>query len=301
MNKIRIGKNVSIRWRVTTNGEDEPLEGRNLTLTLCNGVFKPFQIDHEIIDNNVVSATFLGIRQMWLGVYSMALWEDYGKETQNVVDYCDAFELIRCTCGEDNNDDLTESTPVIATSDMLVGIPGLSAYEVAVRNGFRGDEEAWLASLKEPAVSAAEECRATLAEIKEESEAAIDANTDAALQAVKKANEAAKSAESSASTAEMMAKMAQNAANATMKAVTDAKKSTEAANNAATEANKVADSTSQAEIERQADELTRKANEEQRQTSFAEMKAYVDTLQSTIETLQNEIKELKSLNYLIVK
>lgn len=299
MRKIRIGRDITIKWTLTTNGAAVGLEGRDLTLMAKSAMTPEVELP-KVVVGNTITATFAGTEQTAVGVYTLTLYENYGKSKQNVIDACDVFELVGCSCYEGKT--ITEREEVdVPMADILLGMAGLSAYEVAVRNGFRGDEEAWLASLKEPAASAAEECRATLKEIKAESDAAIDANTDAALQAVKKANDAADRATSAANLGELQAKAALDAAVKALQAAKQADTATEAANNAATEATKVADSTSQAEIERQANELTRKANEEQRQTSFAEMKAYVDTLQSTITTLQNEIKELKSLNFLIVK
>lgn len=73
------------------------------------------------------------------------------------------------------------------------GDPGLSAYEIAVKHGYTGTEEEWLASLHanaEPAEEAAERAEAA----KEVAEAARDAALDARGDALSYAREAADSA-----------------------------------------------------------------------------------------------------------
>ena len=190
MMKIRIGNNVSIRWQVTTNGEVTPLSGRNLALMLSIGSLQPFPLDFSVIDTNVIAATYHGIDQRYVGVYSLTLWEDYGTEAQSVVDHCDAFELVPCSCDEESADDLSDSS-IEVTSNLVIGIAGLSAYEVAVKNGFEGDETEWLASLKEPAESAASEVKKEAAdaidEVRKKSAEAIDVTleqSNAAIEAV---------------------------------------------------------------------------------------------------------------------
>lgn len=277
MRKIRIGRDITIKWTLSTNGAAVGLEGRDLTLMVKSAMTPETELPKVVVDNTI-TATFAGTEQIAVGVYTLTLYENYGKARQNVIDACEVFELVGCSCYEGKTITKGEEVDVPA-ADILLGLNGLSAYEVAVKNGYRGDEASWLESLKEPATSAAEKCR----EVIKEAEAATD-----------KANSAASDATVAANNAEVMATLAQNAADICANETQNTKKATEAANNAATEADKVATDTAQAEE-------ARKEAEAARETSFAEMKAYVDGLQSTITALQGEIKELKSLNFLIVK
>lgn len=160
MTKIRIGKNVGIRWRITTNGEDVPLEGRNLTLFIRHPYMQRKQLDMRVVDGNIVAAVFRGVEQHHVGIYTLTLYEDYGLDTQNITDRCDAFELVRCSCEESTRGDLATTELEVLVSDFIAGVEGLSAYEVAVKNGFIGSEAEWLDSLKDPARNAATDLEA---------------------------------------------------------------------------------------------------------------------------------------------
>lgn len=148
--KIRRGKDITIRLSVLTNGKEESLHGRNLILQLVTPLKNILKIDFTVEDN-VVVANFLGSEQKHLGHYDLTLWENIGEKGQTVMDICDAFELVAKTCQEDaaKTDGLNLQT-VELSGNILVGLPGSSAYEVAVKNGFVGTEEEWLASLVGP-------------------------------------------------------------------------------------------------------------------------------------------------------
>ena len=148
MEKIRIGKDIQVKWTILTNGKSEDLSGRDLTLFLFDPLKYSRQVPFEVSDN-VISFTVRGTEQRRSGVYSLSLWENYGGIGQSVVDCCEAFQLVPVTCQE--SPDVSPLSPVeltMPTANIEVAIPGLSAYEVAVKNGFVGTEQEWLASLK---------------------------------------------------------------------------------------------------------------------------------------------------------
>lgn len=101
------------------------------------------------------------------------------------------------------------------------GDKGYSAYQIAVQNGFIGTEEEWIASLKQPALDAAETAN----------EAADNADDKAALaeSAATSANAAATTANNAASNANGKAALANTAAN-------EANTARDGANSAATTA-----------------------------------------------------------------
>jgi len=123
MKKIRIGKNIGIRWKVTTNGEDTPLSAERLTLVLNNGMTAPVELAYEIVDGNVVYAVFRGTEQRYIGEYSLTLWQDRGTDNQTVVDACSAFALVACTCEEDgeDSDNLATDEEVELSGELTVG------------------------------------------------------------------------------------------------------------------------------------------------------------------------------------
>lgn len=148
MKKIRIGKDLQVKWTILTNGKSEDLSGRDLTLFLFDPLKYSRQVPFEV-SANVISFTVRGTEQRRSGVYSLSLWENYGGIGQSVVDCCEAFQLVPVTCQE--SPDVSPLSPVeltMPTANIEVAIPGLSAYEVAVKNGFVGTEQEWLASLK---------------------------------------------------------------------------------------------------------------------------------------------------------
>lgn len=107
MDKIRIGKDFDVRWSILTNGEVVDLAGRDLLLE----VYPPF---HEKIvlpfniEGNTIIANISPDIQTSVGVYSLTLWENYGKDGQTAVDSCQAFALVSSSCAEsdDSNADV---------------------------------------------------------------------------------------------------------------------------------------------------------------------------------------------------
>ena len=94
MKHIRIGKDISLRWAITTDGAAVPLEGRDLTLELKSPIGKVFILPYRV-DGNVLNITYYGNEQTVVGEYSLTLWENKGKQGQNVVDAIRAFKLVR--------------------------------------------------------------------------------------------------------------------------------------------------------------------------------------------------------------
>ncbi|MBM6865899.1 hypothetical protein H6A66_12055 [Bacteroides caecigallinarum] len=148
MRKIRIGKELEMRWALFDT-ENAPLDlsGKELTLFLITPVMSRIGLGFAV-SGNIVSASFKGTEQRIPGMYGLTLWINKGKEGQNVVDCCKAFELVPWTCmeGGDSDSDIDVET-VDLHSNFDIGISGESAYQIALRNGFEGTEEEWLQSL----------------------------------------------------------------------------------------------------------------------------------------------------------
>lgn len=122
MRKIRIGKDIEIRWTILTNGSAVPLDGRDLHLVISNAysgnIPLPFVISDD--DPTLVVAIFRGADQKSTGKYRLTLWENFGKDGQTVVDYCDAFALVSTTCEESDADpgNLETVTVDLGTGDL---------------------------------------------------------------------------------------------------------------------------------------------------------------------------------------
>lgn len=97
MKKIRIGNDIRITMTVLRNGRPEDLSSSILKLNLKNAV-KTIAVEDFTVSGNVVEFVFLGKEQRQNGVYTITLYEFYDDGGQSVVDKCDAFRLVPCSC-----------------------------------------------------------------------------------------------------------------------------------------------------------------------------------------------------------
>lgn len=139
--KIRIGNDIIIRMRLTRNGESEDLTGKKLFVMLRSS-YKKLIVEHTIIGDEII-VSWLGSEQERTGTYTVTVIEEYGNGNRNTVDACNAFTLVSRSCDETNAK--TGSQTIDLNLDISVPGNGLSAYEIAVRYGFEGTEEEWVA------------------------------------------------------------------------------------------------------------------------------------------------------------
>lgn len=157
MKKIRIGNDIAIKWRITINGEEVNLEGLDLSLYIST-TYQPRKAIFFTVAGNELTATYKGTEQKVTGVYRLTLYRNEGENSQSILDACDAFELVSCSC-------LTVDAAFggaeveLPIADLGIGVPGLSAYEIAVAEGFKGAQAEWVASLSAASEAAAAECR----------------------------------------------------------------------------------------------------------------------------------------------
>lgn len=137
MRSYRIGKTLKIRWGILTGGKSEPLSGRDLRLEIATGSRFRRNVPFEA-DDSVAEFLFQGSEQRYVGAYTLTMWENRGKENQTVVDRCDAFCLVACSCEESaesaDEPNLDVETLELGTSNLETGVPGMSAYEVFKRH-----------------------------------------------------------------------------------------------------------------------------------------------------------------------
>lgn len=133
MRSYRIGKTLKIRWGILTGGKSEPLSGRDLRLEIATGSRFRRNVPFEA-DDSVAEFLFQGSEQRYIGAYTLTMWENRGKENQTVVDRCDAFCLVACSCEESvesaDEPNLDVETLELGTSNLETGVPGMSAYEL---------------------------------------------------------------------------------------------------------------------------------------------------------------------------
>ena len=147
ISKLRIGKDITIKMSILTNGEPVGLDGRDISVVLKTPMCQEVKLDFTTEDNIIISK-YEGTKQKYCGVYMLTVWENYGKTGQSALDFCNAFELVSNTCEEVPTSEGLEIETITLEGDLSIGIQGESAYEVAVANGFKGTETEWLESLK---------------------------------------------------------------------------------------------------------------------------------------------------------
>lgn len=137
MRSYRIGKTLKIRWGILTGGKSEPLSGRDLRLEIATGSRFRRNVPFEA-DDSVAEFLFQGSEQRYVGAYTLTMWENRGKENQTVVDRCDAFCLVACSCEESTESadepNLDVETLELGSSNLETGVPGMSAYELFKRH-----------------------------------------------------------------------------------------------------------------------------------------------------------------------
>ena len=131
MKRIRIGKDISLRWEITTDGAAIPLEGRDLTVEIKS----PFIVVRNIpfrVDGNTIIMTYYGKDQKTIGKHSLTLWANKGKPGQNVVDTVNAFELVRTSPEEDDfvNGDMQVETVDLGTANFSILTGGYRAINI---------------------------------------------------------------------------------------------------------------------------------------------------------------------------
>ena len=98
--KIRIGKELRISWSILTQGQNKPLEGRNLRLYLQEPNRQRRTLDFTT-DANTLLTVLPANSLTRLGNYALILTENEGQEGQTAVDASPAFTLVETTEEED--------------------------------------------------------------------------------------------------------------------------------------------------------------------------------------------------------
>lgn len=150
--KIRIHKDITVRWRVTTAGEAAPLTGRDFAVVITDPTGRKKSVGFAITDNNLITFIFAGKDQTQLGKHTASLLENAGKDGSSALDAVDFVQLVRYTSMEDftsDNDNL-EVASIDLEGNLSASLRGASAYEVWLTQGHTGSEADFLEWLKGP-------------------------------------------------------------------------------------------------------------------------------------------------------
>ena len=233
MEKIRIGNDIELRWKVYTAQDENTLipydlTGRELKASLrCD--FGETPVDFRTEENELI-AIFRGKDQKALGQYYIILRENDGKDAMKTVDTQEAFELVPRTMDESHSKDGVVRCFHL-TFESVVG-----SWSGTIDPILNHDAEVAEAQRKKN-----EEGRVAAEQARQEASAEAVASANAAAEnaniKAKEANNAAISANSAAKTANTAASNADNAAVTAQQKAEEANKATISANNATEAAN----------------------------------------------------------------
>lgn len=98
MKKVRIQKDIDVRWVIFVNGIEQDITSFDLYLELTDAYGRTRNIENFTINNgNVLEFTLNGKDFNSLGKYILSLWVNKDKPGQSVLDYRYAFELVKYT------------------------------------------------------------------------------------------------------------------------------------------------------------------------------------------------------------
>lgn len=237
MKRIRIKKEIALVWAVTTNGHEEPLAGRNLSLFLVDPKYRKTAKTFHIENGNEVHFRVYPSEQPFTGVYTLELWENLGGQDQTVVDKRSAFELVNYTPQECDGsvDDIHAAEVFIGSGNLAVGIHGRGIVSVTKVSEDPNDWD-YRILYDDGATEIIKIARGEKG-LTDEEQAELIAETLAAKSAAQSANLAATLAASKAAEAAEAAQTATNAAEVANAAKEAADAATEAAQEATTAAN----------------------------------------------------------------
>jgi hypothetical protein len=176
MRKVRIGNDIYVRWEVKTDGQAVSLEGKALKLYV-RSAYRKEEITTFTVEGCVVNFTYPASMQRLTGARAVILEDATEGAPRRTVCADQAFTLVAHSCEENDDDVEFEDFMVSLQSNVLIGKPGLSAYEVWLSEGNTGTLEDWYAFLRKPATDIASDVAAAEAERRSAETARQEAET----------------------------------------------------------------------------------------------------------------------------
>ena len=279
MRKVRIGNDINVRWEVKTDGQAVSLEGKALKLYV-RSAYRKEEITTFTVEGCVVNFTYPASMQRMTGARAVILVDATEGAPRRTVCADQAFTLVAHSCEESDDDVEFEDFMVSLQSNVLIGKPGLSAYEVWLSEGNTGTLADWYAYLQKPATDVA--AKVTKAET-------------ARVEAEKK-REDAENARAEAETARQDAENGRDTAEQERAGNEDTRKTAEQSRNTA-ELDRRTDENIRTENEsaRMTEENKRIAAERRRAATFSALSADVDAVVGKANTAIEETDAAEAL------
>lgn len=281
MRKVRIGNDINVRWEVKTDGQAVSLEGKALKLYV-RSAYRKEEITTFTVEGCVVSFTYPASMQRMTGARAVILEDATEGAPRRTVCADQAFTLVAHSCEENDDDVEFEDFMVSLQSNVLIGKPGLSAYEVWLSEGNTGTLEDWYAFLRKPATDIAADV------------AAAEAERKAAETARQEAEEGRITSEQERTTAETAREKAEQARQGDENLRKTAEENRVSAETGRSDAEQRRDanetSREKAEKMRKSDEADRIRNEKEREDAETSRKA-TEKLRDTAENDRNDAEQ----------
>ena len=134
MKTIQMYNDIVVEWTVERFGVPEDFTGKKLKVYLAN-IYCDQEIKDYEVQDNTIRFVFEGRQQKVAGKYALKLVENPGEQGMFTIKECDVFCLTD-GCIFDRRD-----CKVSVKSNIILPANGLSAYELAVRHGYKGTED----------------------------------------------------------------------------------------------------------------------------------------------------------------
>ena len=118
MRKIRIGKDIDLRWHVEVPEGSELLSDMDLTLYMSGPQGMHVLIENATIGADTIEFTLRGTLFSQLGDYSLTCWKNKGEQGQTVLDAIRAFTLVKSTEQEADYKECGCNELTLATVDL---------------------------------------------------------------------------------------------------------------------------------------------------------------------------------------
>lgn len=139
---FQIGNDLPVSWRISRIGKSIDLSDVAVSLKMSGTNGTTIIVSDYHINTDTISWIFYARLQTTPATYSFTLTLNEGKEDMHTITECAVLRLVPVACPADIRH------AIILESDIMIPANGMSAYEIAVRNGFQGTEQEWLSSLK---------------------------------------------------------------------------------------------------------------------------------------------------------
>ena len=145
MKKIRIGKDIAIKWKITLPEDfNQTLSELNLSVWMKDPKGNKVEVkDFSVINDEYISIGLLGTAFAFLGDYTLSLYKDKGEVGQSVVDVVKAFTLVGSTGEEDGGCNCGCGVLDVSTLDLysdLSFVINMGEFNPEVVRGPKGDK-----------------------------------------------------------------------------------------------------------------------------------------------------------------